>query len=715
MAEQKEEEKAEVKKHRIRKEDWTRIERYIKGELDRRQNSEYRSAHERIWREVDRQLRMEPMQRVNERGQALPPSWNSAFELGELSKTSEVIAADVRRIIFPMDRSWFEAHVELAPEVTPQGPRPNAEAQKQSDGLLRSLMVQQHQDFGFKARFDLSIKEALHHGCFVAEILWQQEMMVYEGSQVGLIGSPCWIPHSMWNCYPDESPSVATTSMFYTGSMIIRKFMPRHKLEAMRGAGWMPSQFSKIPKNEHRDGKVETKDVELLLYYGDLNVERSDGEDIYLPNSKAILANGTIVFYAANELPYPNVIYGGYERQDPRDPYFTSPLIKQSPIQKIASILANKFIDGISLKVEPPLVYDGNDPYFVQNDGPVIAPGAKTATKGSTEFKEIQIGEPKWALEGLQMALRQMQEGTGVSAVRTGLPNTDRQTATEVVKVAQGAEVRTIDFIDKLNANLRTFLYMQHELNKRELKRYSFYNSEMGTADFVRVTRKDLPENAHFDIVGAKGVLGEEQRAARTANVVAFASGNPLFAPLLNTTELLLEMFQDAGNKNPERFIRQQQPNAVPPEVAAQMQRMAQAIQALQAELEKAKSGVEVRMRELDLKEGEAAAKLAIDRARFEEEKLQNAKELQLQAGQMRAEYAQAQQEFRLERERIAAEYEAKIIAIQTEFRAKISEIRAETLQKAAELEAEQKALAAKPKGRKMKVRRTKEGYEIED
>jgi hypothetical protein len=46
-------------------------------------------------------------------------------------------------------------------------------------------------------------------------------------------------------------------------------------------------------------------------------------------------------------------------------------------MQKFTTIMANKFADATELKVEPPIEYDANDPDYVANDGPTIAPGAK--------------------------------------------------------------------------------------------------------------------------------------------------------------------------------------------------------------------------------------------------------------------------------------------------------------------------------------------------
>ena len=54
---------AEVKKRRIKKQDWDEVEKYILTELEDRKRNEFRKAHELIWKEVDRQVRMDPLDR----------------------------------------------------------------------------------------------------------------------------------------------------------------------------------------------------------------------------------------------------------------------------------------------------------------------------------------------------------------------------------------------------------------------------------------------------------------------------------------------------------------------------------------------------------------------------------------------------------------------------------------------------------------------------
>lgn len=669
----------EPKRRKIRQKDWENIASFIKKELDHRKTAMYRKDHETIWKEVDRQLKMQPMQRFNQHGGLMPPTWNSAFELGELSKASEIISADVMRITFPQERDWFEAHVEIPPKVNEETGEQqiDEETQIRVDGLLKALMGQQQNDFGFQLSVECSVKEALHHGSYVAEVLWDQEMEVQDGAKVRKIAAPTWVPHSMWNCYPDMSPRVIGTSMFYRGSMIIVSYLPLYKLKQMKGEGWMQSQFEKIPKNKPsksesptRHDDSELKDVELATYYGDIVIERGDG-DIYLPNSKAKIANGVIVYWESNELPYPSIIFGGYEKQDIRDPYFTSPLIKNSPIQKLASVLANKYVDAVALKTEPPITYDGNDPYMVQNDGPIIAPGVKTASKSSNAFQQIEIGDPTYALQGLELCFRQLQTGTGVSDVRSAVPTADRQTAFEVNKVAQAGEVRTVDFIKKLNRNLQTFLYMQHALNIKYLKEYSFYNEDMRSQDFVRVTKQTIKEAevAHFDVVGARGILGEEQRTEKMGAITAFASQNPLFAPLLKPQDLLLEAYRDAGVKNPERFVNQDQGSVPKAQVDQMVQEATAPVQEelakCQEELAKAKQGEQAKVIEAQVK------------AQTEEAKIQD-----------------MAMRFQLEEKKVLLSHQAEMEKIRLSHQAKLIEIQAQAViqDKQAELQHEQMA-----------------------
>lgn len=598
-----------VKKRKIRKTDWQSVEDFLKKELASRKASSFRKAKERIWTEVDRQIAMQPMKKYLPGGKEAPPSWESAFELGELSKASEVITADVMRLMFPQSRTWLETHVKPPMTVDPKTGKPavavDEKRQKKADGALRSLMVQQHLDFGLEAAVELSVKESLHHGGFVATVEWETQNKVYDGQGLETLAAPVWKPHSMWNCFPDMSPSIIPGAIFYPGSMLITSYMPRPRVLQLAGDGYMNISEQKITKKKNTNKGVETEDVELVTYLGDLNIDREDG-NIYLPNSKCITANGTIIYYRANPLPFPEVIYAGYERQDVRDPYFTSPIEKNSPMQKLATVLANTYIDMCRLHAQPPVVYDGNDPYMVQNGGLNMWPGGQTASKGSNKFQQIVIGDPAAALNGLQLALMKLEEGTSVNAIRSGARQSDRKTATEVQKTSQGAEVRTVDFVGKIEQQaLRPFLYMQHELNLKKLDRYSFYCQEKGLPDFLTMSKAELPKIVHFEVVGSKGVLGEERRAQQMTAVTAFLLGNPITAPLVNVVPVMIDMYEDAGVKGAESYVKSEQPE-IPPQVQQQLQQMQQVVQELQQKLQEAESGNKTKMAEIQMKSQQA-------------------------------------------------------------------------------------------------------------
>lgn len=595
----------------IGEKDWRKVEDFVKKERDRRKQDSFRKEHEAIWREVDRQVAMKALRSVDVSGQPVQNDWHTYIELGELSTASEILTADTARILFPSSRTWFEPHIELPivlDDVTGEKLPPDPKKQQYEDGKLRALMSQQHMDFGIKPRIQLSIKEALHHGSYVVEVRQERMMMVTEDANIREISAPVWVPHSMWNCYPDPSPSVLAANMFYEGSMVIMEYMPLHQLKsAAVGDGWMAGNIAKIKRRRNKNKDVDTEDVELTKWFGTIVISRSEG-DIVLPNSKAILANDTIVYYAPNTLPVPPIIFNGYERMDVRDPYYTSPLIKLSPIQKLASQMAAKFNEGIALKVEPPLLYDGNDPTFAMNGGPVVAPGWKGATKGSAEWSTMDVGDPSYALQGLELALNQLQKGTSVDAIRAGASGSADRTAEEIRTTAARSEIRIVDFVDKVETSLRTFLYLQHKINKAQMGLYSFYNPEMDAPDFMWMNGKELVDNVHFEIVGSKGVLGEQQRAQKTMEVTAFAASQPLFQNLLKPIDILKDMYQDAGNKSPERFLNLPDDESqiieeqIRAEYEEQMQAHQEQIMQLQKDLAISKAVSEAKMLEVQMK-----------------------------------------------------------------------------------------------------------------
>ena len=149
---------------------------FIKDEKTRRADNQFRKSHERRWKQVDRMVAMEPEELLTNTND---PSgqWESNIELGSFADASEIITADVMRIAFPSDREFFKPHIKIEGETDPDTGLPlvKLSAQQLADGVYKSLMQQQHTDFGLRHRVKLSIKEALHHGSLVVVIRWETQ------------------------------------------------------------------------------------------------------------------------------------------------------------------------------------------------------------------------------------------------------------------------------------------------------------------------------------------------------------------------------------------------------------------------------------------------------------------------------------------------------------------------------------------------------------
>ena len=542
---------------RIMQKDFDSIVEFIKNELERRERSDFRRKHERVWKEVERQIQMEPPSTKHLSGKK-DEDWHAAIQLGELADASEILAADVMRLAFPTDRTWFSPHVDMGQTVDPI-------EQRASDDVLRNLMAQQHFDFGLRDRVKLSVKEALHHGGFVAEVEWHKMAKFHDGSRVEELGAPAWIPYSMWDSFPDPSPQVVGTDLFYRGSMILKRSITQ-------------ASFRKDPKFINKDKVLrelsEGDDVKLVIYYGNLFLPRKKKKGLFLPNRKTMISGEHIVFSGINEAPYSPIIYTGYEKDDPRDPYYTSPIVKRSPMHILATHMANKFADGIDLRTYPPIAYNNLDQRFASEGGPDIAPNAKFPTVGNADIKEITVGDPSWAREGMIMFVQSVREGTGVDSVRKGVGTNTEQTATEVVKSDQKSEIRVVDFVGTLERQgLNTFLYMQNDLNRKNLASYPFYNNEMHTPDFMRLSKSDLSRPVRFDVTGSRQLLGEEQRTARFINTMGLLAQNPMTQQQIDWPEVARQMVEDTGQKDPERFLLQGE--LVDPQVEQLQQQLA--------------------------------------------------------------------------------------------------------------------------------------------
>ena len=583
-------ESTKVKKRRVMGRDHTEIASYINDELKRRQDTDWRRKHEARWAEVDRQISMEPPMTIKE-DQEDSGDWHNAIQLGDLTDASETITADIMRLIFPTERKWFQPNIEMPIEGFDEDGRPiptAPEVQRQENGILRSLMVQQHKDFGVRSRVKLALKEALHHGSVVATVD-DQKMLKYEGGTTPKhLKAPVPEIHSMWNCYPDSSPIVQGTENFYNGSMIIVKYIPLQV--ALDMPGWINKD--QLQETHKKNGKKLHEHIEIITYYGDIFLKRHDG-NVLFPNRKTVISGPVFLESTLYRTAYSPVIYTGYERDDVRDPYYTSPIVKQAPTGLFISHMANKTMDAVDLKVKPPLQYDSTDNSLKANP-PQIFPGARFGSRGGQGVDTIDVGDPTVGLAALQWAKQEIQEGTKVDAARKGISPGTEQTATEVINNEQRAEVREVEFATSFESGfLLPYLIMQHDLNLQGMEAYRFRNDEPHTPDFMRATRKDLRERAKeviFEVTGSRTLLGEQERTQRFGQTTALAGQTELLAAQTDWQEVARQLWEDSKQKDPERFLRSSDRNeevqAVTEQLTAQFQEQMNAVQQQVAQLQ---------------------------------------------------------------------------------------------------------------------------------
>lgn len=578
-----------IKKRRVMSRDHDEIAIYINDELNRREKQcVWRKKHECRWREIDRQIAMEPPDAI---GTAPEEDWHSSMQLGDLTDASETMTADTLRMGFPKDRKWFVPTVEIPPMMDEMGEMRPADPtfQRSLNAVIRNFMVQQHKDFGTRGRVKLATKEILHHGSAVIEMCHEQMYKYRGGTKPMHLKAPVPKVYSMWNSFPDPSPSVQGTEVFYTGSMLVREYVKLQ--DALENPAWINKEKLQHVYNE----KKLHEHIEILHFFGDVFLKRYDGNIIF-PNRKTTVTREVFLASEVYKTDYSPIIYTGYERDDVRDPYYTSPIEKRAPMAKFATHMANKTMDSVDLKVKPPVTYDSLD-NSLRGKGPQIYPGARIGTRGGAEIKVLDVGDPAVGLAAMQFAKQSLQEGTSVDANRKGVSPGTEQTATEIIKNEQRSEVRQVEFMSAFeNELLLPMLIMQHDLNLVEMSKYPFFNDEPTAPDFMFMTSQDLPKSVIFEVTGSRSILGEQERVNRFAQTAALAAGNQMLAMATNWPEVAKQLWDDSMQKDPARFVKESE-DPMLGQMQQQMQEFqAQAqeqMQALQQEIQKAQEALQ--------------------------------------------------------------------------------------------------------------------------
>lgn len=541
----------EIQPENLAETDFDRVAENICDELSRRVRD--RIYLEKQWKEVDRQIRMEPIQLLTPDGRPMRlSSWFPEMELPKQAQTLEVLTADARRLIFPDNRNWFRAHCSMEDDklealetknIIPgldeeaqtlvEGVNQFAQAagkrrvdQADLDALVEGVHTTYHSYYDYRLHWDLLNAEAFKYGTFVfraKRVRLDKTTNDFRGVYLDTKRIPVLIPRTIKNTYLDDQPPKIMNEGIFVAPSFIETYW--QNLDDLRMAA---AKGSSDPKNENGGWRAAAtmelepisktrRIVQLIEFEGDLIVTQALTKSLFIPNIIVTVAYGKgtkkIVRWREREFDFRSYCAGAYHRQDVDSPYGTSPLIMGAPIQKGATEVFGRMLQTSALNAEPPTQWSPLDHYLAATGGPNIEPGAKWQAQSKIEVYH-QIGNPE-ALSRIFAALVIMyEEVTGVSLPRLGGQTKSHQTAFAVDSEITRGVIRTVDYVmSTMNGALPTYLNMELEMARKSLKNDLVYVPQW--KQYVRLSAEDLPERVTYDVYGAAGPVERRERAQR--------------------------------------------------------------------------------------------------------------------------------------------------------------------------------------------------------
>lgn len=546
MKENKKENKVEEKK-KFEESDFEKIATMVCDELSDRKKK--RADLEKQWKEVDRQLRMEPdvTYKMGANNQKDPNKrWMPEMELPYQAQALEMLVADSRRLKFPDQGAWFTSHAErtqeyidrvavdppffmTAEEMATLGKEKMVVDQDSANELVTSWMMFLHDQYDFKRNCDIIDAEAFKYGTAFprARIVKKRTFSMSEKGVVSNIAKiPMLVPLSTWDVYADDrifhlnnegeeiSPAIIQCKKQSYDDLIIASRGSKDPKD--ENGGWLPDRLEKLERPEKGV-------LEVVEYEGDLLIPKSQGS-LYIPNAIVTVAIGEkkkeVIRARFNQFEACSYVPHFYHQEDPHCAYGTSPLMKGMPIQKAAVDALNRTIMTAAYQAQPAVQYDGDDPAFAANGGPVLYPGASIASTG--DITTIKMGDVG-ALSAAYFALvGQYESLTGTQAPRMGAQTSSHTTAYAKQQELARGTVRTVDYVRSVNNGpMYKWLQLCYTASKKVMgnKEYGVFNYASKT--FIERLGKDhLPDNVHFEVYGANNPSVEASQSGAEVNAL---------------------------------------------------------------------------------------------------------------------------------------------------------------------------------------------------
>lgn len=505
-----------------------------------------RESLEKHWDEVDRQLRMEPefSHKLMANGKRDPNrAWMPEVELPLQAQTLEMLTSDVRRLIFPANRDFFQARAALTEqyinkfnsagspfpgEKSAKGDSPRAILnQDNADRLAAATVAHWHSQYDFRAHVDQINAQALSYGFGVGRLRKVKRRILGHDARLSGFDNqriPVLIPRDARKVYLDDSQHSIMHEGYTLGPNIIQiKTMKLADLIAAAKAG------GKDPKDEEGGYVISEIEkltartdgtVDLLELEGDLVIDRSQDTVIEQDVVVTVAVGGAgkdaketsaFVRYREGE-KYSSYVIHHYHLEGPSFVYGASPLLKGMPVAKAAAQAMNRVIESGLLKNSPPIGYDKNDISFASTGGPVVAPYAIWGSSDPASIKAyIEVGGEPAALWNIFNGLVNLYvDVTGVNAPRLGSQTKSHTTAfAKDVELSQGA-VRTVDYVRSiLEGPLERYLQLEYRMGLSLMKgRQTIYVEPWN--EFVTIRRDHLPDIVKFTAIGAAAPAEEQ-------------------------------------------------------------------------------------------------------------------------------------------------------------------------------------------------------------
>lgn len=530
--------KPRSRRRRFDKRDWATIAEATLDELsDRKRN---RAAQERDWKEIDRQVRMEPdvSFKMLENSDKIDPdkAWMAEMEEPLQAQTLEILTADASRLMLAEGGPWYAAHAALTDDYLDRidfqsiitGDRNEVGLptdQDAADAIVVGIGGHWRRQYDFAGHLDLITGEAFKYGVGVGRVRLvtkQMDVLTSSGIQREKVRFPALIPRCIYDVYLDDSEHAVMNEGHVVGpSIITEKSIKLTDLivQANKGSndpnnedgGWMPQNLKDIEAKSN-----ET--VDLVEVEGDLIVPRQTVASIFIPGAVVTIAVGkggnAVVRFRFRKLPFSSWVTFPYHRQFITKPYGVGPLGLGRPLQLFATDALNRLMDAAALKNQPPIGYPSDDPTMRATGGPVLAPGVNFPTTDDIQIHS-DIGDPATMALVYTNALQKYSDLVAVTPARIGAQTVSHTTlGAKQIEVNRGA-ARTVKFATRTGKGpLTRFLHMEYELGRRSISgRQTVYLDPFRA--YVDITRDHLPDIATFEWFGAQGPLEEAEKQQR--------------------------------------------------------------------------------------------------------------------------------------------------------------------------------------------------------